>query len=326
MAKDSAKLERSGRVEGNAEWIAARTFGGLQYDGSTFIEAGEVGDFESDQPFTLSLWVKPQKNAQGKDSKGSLIARLEDEKTFRGYDLYFDADERFYFRLTHEAKVNAIKVRTDLGIKWDSWQHVCVTYDGSSSAGGVQIFVDGNPLKLNREQDNLTESIRTKKPLRIGSRPEGFRPSGIFDEIRIFPRVLKPEEVWALILRDNVVSVLASPEIDKTDQNWKTLLRYYLSNEDKEYPLLKKLESELAEEEKELRRPLTTVMVMGDKERTTYILRRGNYDDRTEQKVLPGIPENLPQLAPNAPSNRLGLAQWLFQPENPLTALSLIHI
>ena len=320
IAKDSAKLELSGRVEGNAEWIAARTFGGLQYDGSTFIEAGEVGDFESDQPFTLSLWVKPQKNAQGKDSKGSLIARLEDEKTFRGYDLYFDADERFYFRLTHEAKVNAIKVRTDLGIKWDSWQHVCVTYDGSSSAGGVQIFVDGNPLKLNREQDNLTESIRTKKPLRIGSRPGGFRPSGIFDEIRIFPRVLKPEEVWALILRDNVVSVLASPEIDKIDQNWKTLLRYYLSNEDKEYPLLKKLANELAEEEKELRRPLTTVMVMGDKERTTYILRRGNYDDRTEQKVLPGIPENLPQLAPNAPSNRLGLAQWLFQPENPLTA------
>ena len=57
------------------------------------------------------------------------------------------------------------------------------------------------------------------------------------------------------------------PEIDKTDQNWKTLLRYYLSNEDKEYPLLKKLANELAEEEKELRRPLTTVMVMGEKEK-----------------------------------------------------------
>ena len=319
-AKDSAKPERSGRVEGNTAWIAARTFGGLRCDGNTFIEAGEVGGFERDQPFTLSLWVNPQKNAQGKDSKGSLIARLEDETTFRGYDLYFDANERFYFQLAHKAKSNAIRIRTDLGIKWDSWQHVCVTYDGSSSAGGVQIFVDGNPWKLNREQDNLTKSIRTEKPLRIGSRPGGFRPSGILDEIRIFPRVLKPEEVWALILRDSVAPALASPEIDKTDQNWKTLLKYYLSNEDKEYSVLTKRANELAEEEKELRRPLTTVMVMGDQERTTYILRRGNYDDRTKHKVRPGIPANLPPLEPNAPPNRLGLAQWLFQPENPLTA------
>ena len=319
-AKDSAKPERSGRVEGNTAWIAARTFGGLRCDGNTFIEAGEVGGFERNQPFTLSLWVNPQKNAQGKDSKGSLIARLEDETTFRGYDLYFDANERFYFQLAHKAKSNAIRIRTDLGIKWDSWQHVCVTYDGSSSAGGVQIFVDGNPWKLHREQDNLTKSIRTEKPLRIGSRPGGFRPSGILDEIRIFPRVLKPEEVWALILRDSVAPALASPEIDKTDQNWKTLLKYYLSNEDKEYSVLTKRANELAEEEKELRRPLTTVMVMGDQERTTYILRRGNYDDRTKHKVRPGIPANLPPLEPNAPSNRLGLAQWLFQPENPLTA------
>ena len=41
---------------------------------------------------------------------------------------------------------------------------------------------------------------------------------------------------------------------------------------------------------------------------------------RTDIKVEPGLPESLPALPEDAPRNRLGLAQWLFLKENPLTA------
>ena len=46
---------------------------------------------------------------------------------------------------------------------------------------------------------------------------------------------------------------------------------------------------------------------------------RGEYDKKGEQ-VSAGVPAVLPPLPAGAPTNRLGLAQWLVAPENPLTA------
>lgn len=62
------------------------------------------------------------------------------------------------------------------------------------------------------------------------------------------------------------------------------------------------------------------VMVMSDaKHRDTFILDRGNYE-KPKEKVSFATPAFLPPLPKDAPRNRLGLAHWLFMPENPLTA------
>jgi hypothetical protein len=65
---------------------------------------------------------------------------------------------------------------------------------------------------------------------------------------------------------------------------------------------------------------LPRVMVMSDEQRRdTHILDRGAYLSKKE-KVTFDAPGFLPPLAKDAPKNRLGLAQWLFRPEHPLTA------
>ena len=56
-----------------------------------------------------------------------------------------------------------------------------------------------------------------------------------------------------------------------------------------------------------------------DKERFTYVFDRGNWMVRGE-RVEPDVPLSLPALPEDAPRNRLGLANWLVSPENPLTA------
>ena len=62
------------------------------------------------------------------------------------------------------------------------------------------------------------------------------------------------------------------------------------------------------------------VMIMSDdKPRETSILSRGEYLNPTE-KVSFATPAFLPPLPADAPKNRLGFAQWLMAPENPLTA------
>jgi hypothetical protein len=65
--------------------------------------------------------------------------------------------------------------------------------------------------------------------------------------------------------------------------------------------------------------PRTMVMRERATPRETFILVKGAYDKYAD-KVDFGTPEVLPPMAPDAPRNRLGLAQWLVSPGNPLTA------
>ena len=68
--------------------------------------------------------------------------------------------------------------------------------------------------------------------------------------------------------------------------------------------------------------PELEVMVMEELEdiRNTYILNRGAYDAPTEYEVEGGMPDNILNFNARLPKNRLGLAQWLFDQRNPLTA------
>ena len=63
------------------------------------------------------------------------------------------------------------------------------------------------------------------------------------------------------------------------------------------------------------------VSVMGDSEvyRKTYILKRGAYDSHGDE-VQPGTPKSILPFNNNYPKNRLGLAEWVFNDQNPLTA------
>ncbi len=65
--------------------------------------------------------------------------------------------------------------------------------------------------------------------------------------------------------------------------------------------------------------PTTLVAKERDKPRETRMLLRGEYD-KLGEVVTAGVPAFLPPLPKGAPTNRLGLAQWLVDPAHPLTA------
>jgi hypothetical protein len=67
--------------------------------------------------------------------------------------------------------------------------------------------------------------------------------------------------------------------------------------------------------------PQTMVMQELATPRPTYVLKRGEYDKPDKERpVERAIPAALGRLPDGAPKNRLGLAQWLVAPENPLLA------
>ena len=65
--------------------------------------------------------------------------------------------------------------------------------------------------------------------------------------------------------------------------------------------------------------PTCMVMKEQDKPRETFLLVRGQYDNRGEV-VTAGLPAALPPLPSGETMNRLGLARWLVSREHPLTA------
>ena len=67
-----------------------------------------------------------------------------------------------------------------------------------------------------------------------------------------------------------------------------------------------------------VRTPITRELPEG-KRRVTKVHRRGNFLDQGDP-VEPATPSSFAPLPKDAPRNRLGVALWLFSPENPLTA------
>ena len=64
--------------------------------------------------------------------------------------------------------------------------------------------------------------------------------------------------------------------------------------------------------------PTTMIMREMEEPRPTFVLRRGEYNQQTDE-VSPAVPSFLPPIPEELPKNRLGLARWLVSEEHPLT-------
>lgn len=307
--------QTKGMVVGPAKWQETPFDHGLEFDGKTSVDFGDVANFERDQAFSYGGWIKPTAGV------GAVLARMDDADSFRGYDLYAGASP-VSVHIIHTWPDNAVKVVSKKKLKADEWVHVFATYDGSSKAAGIKIYVNGEVWDWNIEQDCLSDTIRTSKTLLLGSRHPGSKFSGVIDSVQVYDAALSPEDVAGLYAASPIPSLLGLPPEQLAERQAERLESHYLSENSDVYPELVKKKTELAEQIVELEKPLTTVMMMSDQEkpRETFILNRGAYDSPTETRVTAGTPAVLPALQASLPPNRLGLAQWMFAPENPLTA------
>jgi hypothetical protein len=97
--------------------------------------------------------------------------------------------------------------------------------------------------------------------------------------------------------------------------------RHFLATADGEVKAALTRETKLKADRDALLKKSATVMVMKEaaQPRDAFVLIRGEYDKKGE-KVTPGTPAALPPMPKDAPANRLGLARWLVDDKNPLTA------
>ena len=290
---------------------------------STFT-VGDYGDFEKDQQFSYGAWVKTTKKAANSGVNAGILARMDVSNGYRGWDLW-QSKRTLSAHLVDTWDRNALKVSTTTEVvKPGKWQHVFVTYDGSGKAEGVKMYLDGSEVGLRTDRNSLAAdaTIRTSTPLRIGRRSEGAAFNhGAVQDVRVYNRVLSEDEIAVLAMGPPLQTILAKGIGDRTTKENDSLKSYYLSVHDTEYRQLSDELSALRDEFRqiELRSPITHIQKEKATEPEAYILMRGAYDQPGE-KVSPSTPAALHPLRDEAPRNRLGLAMWVVDTANPLTA------
>lgn len=306
-------------------------FGGsIVLDGSTAYIAPDMPEPDSLQRFTFSAWVKIDS-----DFTGAIFSKMDTALNLRGSDFWIEQG-RPGIHLVHSWPENAIKVLTDEPIMQGEWQHIAATYAGNGKSEGIKIYVNGElwchtvqneseiPESTEDDAKLLKGTIINSVPLRIGGRTDDSFFRGQLDDVRIYDRVLSPEEInWTL---EDSVAVSVQTDLDKRAPEQEQIIsENYLATTADSYRESRSrfLLSRLDRSNITYGKP--TSMVMADNSnkarRMTYILDRGAYDSpKKDEEISPATPGALPPLPEGAPANRLTLANWLFSDEHPLTS------
>jgi hypothetical protein len=306
-----------------------------QLVGDSFLQAGEkAAFFERNEAFSVGLWVRVDRAG----TSGPLVARTGGVMDGnRGYQVMLRADGTLAASLAHVEPDNAIAIETTAPVvRAGAWHHVLLTYDGSSRAAGIGLFVDGVRPPSRVAIDHLRRSIlhdRQDKnwtgspPIRIGRRGDETLDGVSVDELRVFDRQLSRLEARAQAgVDDPLGAILRTPEPQRTDDDRAALREHYLLRVDPAFAATRKALTAIRGEENDVLTALVEVMAMRDRTvpRDTFVLARGAYDAPTD-KVGVGTPASLGAFPASLPKNRLGLARWLTAPDHPLTARVLVN-
>jgi len=289
----------------------------LKFSGDNSASLKDVGAFDRTSPFSFSLWLEPTEH----QDRAVIFhrSRAWTDSGSRGYELLLE-DERPSFALIHFWPGNALRVRARQALPLNQWSQLTITYDGSSRAGGLRLYLNGEPLPLEVVRDHLYKSILHREAwgdADVGNidltlagrfRDAGFK-NGAIDEFQIFDRCLTP---WEAKLVAGAVTGVPPRE---------ALSAWFLQNVDAPYRAALRELRTLREAEGRLIDDVPEIMVMSEmaSRRPTYLLKRGAYDARGEA-VEPGTPAAIFRGPDGLPPNRLGLARWVVDRRNPLTA------
>jgi hypothetical protein len=287
------------------------------FDGTRFYEnAAPEARFEYLDPFTFAAWIKPE------SGDGAILSRSEDYMEGIGHVLYL-IDGKIRLHMIRRYTDIGLRLETVNPVKLNEWQHVSVTYDGKRRGKGVHIYVDGQPQETKVLFDELEAplSLDKKIPFKIGA-GGGKRFKGDIKDVRVYKRALTPDEAAILPVRESITQIAAIPPSSRTQAQTLKLASGFLerSAPKAEQSAWRELAS-LRKERERFYASIPTVMVMVEspKPRATFVLKRGAYDNPGE-RVMAAVPAVLPPPRPEWPNNRLGLARWLVDRSNPLTA------
>ncbi len=287
----------------------------------TSFNLGDLGDFERDQPFSVALWVR----AAEKSNDGALVVRSRADGKGETWKLVLQQGGKLSLMLVAADGKSTIRATTrNPVVRAGVWVHVAATYDGSSTDRGIQLYASAVTLDASPKGTPLEGSIRAKGSLVIGRAIKtGDRlVGGAVQDVRVYNRRLSITDVRTLFALNVARAAADVPLAKRTAEQKAKLTTFYVENLDHAtVPVTIALQG-LEDERKVIENRSIVTHVQEEKMNSpamANVLMRGQYDKLGEQ-VTPAVFAALNPLPDNAPKNRLGLARWLVDAQNPLTA------
>jgi hypothetical protein len=151
------------------------------------------GNSSTDVPFSLAAWVKFTEY-------GEVISKTLNTSTME-WEMHIGAAGFLSFRLYDDNTSNYIgrSTTTAFDAFFDKWTYICATYDGSSSANGIRIYING--IRSDNANFNLgtyTALSDTTAPVDIGfSRYDSSYGHGYIANVAIWFDVRTQDEIIA---------------------------------------------------------------------------------------------------------------------------------
>jgi len=272
---------------------------------------------QADKPFTVSMWVYYPKPDDNWTLMSQINAKEADGTKIRGWAIEIQGRSPVIRMVGEFAQPIAARGGPAAKMAAGNWYHVAFTYDGQRrKKDSLELYFEGTKIAHEGRQESsrpeLQGSIFNSEPLRIGG--DGNKRSfkgGALKDVRIYDRVLSSEEIGVL---EMLPRALEGKPVE--------LSRVWSAVKDGQSRKLMAKISALENERKQILRrgAVTHVMVERDDQKPmANVLFRGMYD-QPRDKVEANVPAVLGGLGEGVEKNRLGLAQWLLKPENPLLA------
>ena len=293
----------------------------MHFDAETAIDVPQAPAFDLDKPFSLSLWLQaPKANAT------HLIAEQIDGKAKHRAGWSLELGKGLVtLKLMANGSDKAIEFRAGnlSRISPNQWTLLLVTYDGSRRADGVALIVDGKPQNGEGAGDaKLTGDAIIAAPLRIGADGKNGLAGGAVADVRFYRRALLPEEAAAIAGWPKTRDLISRPVAKLTDAQRQELAGIWLLRFNSDYRNIATELTHVARDRDDIRRRSPVAAVMAERPNskpTAHVLFRGQYD-QPKDEVFADTPAFLPAMSGDEPHNRLGLARWIVDKRNPLTA------
>lgn len=315
------KSEKDARWVGDTILFKSGKYGaGAFLKGYQAIDLGNYDFVQHNKPFSYSFW----NNIQTSMAFHFVELFSKATRSNKGFHIRAIGDYIIIATMGDNEKQKYQVTSTKFMAKY-KWNHIAITYDGSGTFGGFAFYLNGKNIPLTGDLDKPLSNFPTVNA-EIGhafvpnSNGRGLHGSGV-DEVSLFNYMLNEEEVSALY-QYNPVSDCIRTGNSSNAKNQQQVINEFLYHNDPEfirnynyYESLRYRELDVPSD-----KPLN-VMVMQEKKeaRKTYILKRGAYDAFGDE-VHAGTPQSILSFSDTLPQNRLGLARWLFDAGNPLTA------
>ncbi len=298
----------SGTSKGSTapSYEAGRPGRALKLDAATRVDWSLKPSAEKSAGLTLAAWVKRRGN-------GTLISIPDSTNSARGLEWSF-SDGRPRFRLGGTNEADQLRVRAKDALPENQWVHVTWTWDGSSKADGLKLWIGGKARGFDKEVEKLSTAVALSGTLSVGG---GF--VGAVDNLRVVEKPITAETVTRLEF-DGWLSIVSRSRGHRSDEERGDLSRVYRERYAVDYLRAEAALAKARRTKDEFYSKIPTSLVMEemDPPRDTFQLIRGDFRTKGE-KVTAGTPAFLPPL-PEGPANRLTLARWLVATNHPLTA------